>query len=63
VLFRSKCGYAIEPENIKEFADALESASENRAELKEMGIKSKALAIDAFSRKNLADEWVEWVCK
>ena len=63
MIVENKCGYAIEPENIKEFADALESASENRAELKEMGIKSKALAIDAFSRKNLADEWVEWVCK
>lgn len=63
MIAENKCGYAIEPDNINAFADALESASENRIELKGMGVKAKALAVSAFSRKDLADEWVEWVCK
>jgi len=63
MIVENKCGYAIEPDNINAFADALESASENRIELKGMGGKAKALAVSAFSRKDLADEWVAWVCK
>lgn len=58
---QEKCGFAVEPDNSRAFADALEYAAENRYVLKEMGARSKQLAKTQFNRESLADEWVHWV--
>jgi glycosyltransferase involved in cell wall biosynthesis len=56
-----RCGFSIEPENSVAFADALESALFDKAQLIDMGINSRTLAEKKFDRKKLADEWVNWV--
>ncbi|WP_339141595.1 glycosyltransferase family 4 protein [Pseudoalteromonas galatheae] len=55
------CGYAVEPENPKAFADALEHAADNRSHLPEKGARAQMLAKQEFNRYNLADKWVTWV--
>jgi glycosyltransferase involved in cell wall biosynthesis len=55
------CGYAIEPDNAKAFADALVHAADNRQALPQMGDNGLALAKREFNRKDLADKWVAWV--
>lgn len=56
-----QCGFAVEPENAKAFADALEQAADNREILVKMGFRAKELADAQFNRNQLADKWVEWV--
>lgn len=56
-----KCGYSIEPENPQAFADALEHAADNKADLPKMGLRAQQLAKQEFNRHNLADKWVTWV--
>lgn len=56
-----RCGFAVPPDDPAAFADALEMASSDRAELKVMGQRSRALAEEQFSRVILADRWVDWV--
>ena len=55
------CGFAIEPEDAKAFANALERASSDKSSLKKMGENAKILAELKFDRKKLADKWVDWV--
>jgi glycosyltransferase involved in cell wall biosynthesis len=55
------CGYTIEPDNAKAFAEALEHAADNKAELPLMGANAKKLAKSEFNRHDLADKWVTWV--
>jgi glycosyltransferase involved in cell wall biosynthesis len=57
----NQCGFSIQPESPKAFADALESALHNKVQLIDMGINSRALAEKEFDRKKLADKWVSWV--
>jgi glycosyltransferase involved in cell wall biosynthesis len=57
----NQCGFSIEPENAIAFADALESALHNKVQLIAMGKNSKILAEKEFDRKELADNWVNWV--
>lgn len=47
-----RCGFSIEPENSVAFADALESALFDKAQLIDMGINSRTLAEKKFDRKN-----------
>lgn len=61
LVLDNKCGYVVEPENSKAFADALENASENKPDLIEMGENARKLAIREFDRKLLAQKWVSWV--
>ncbi len=61
MITEENCGYAVAPENAKLFADALESASEDRGKLEVMGANAKRLAKASFAREDLADMWVEWV--
>jgi len=55
------CGYTIEPDNAKAFANALEHAADNKAELPLMGANAQKLAKSEFNRHDLADKWVTWV--
>lgn len=55
------CGYVVPPDDAVAFADALERAADDRAELKAKGVRAAALAEREFDRKQLADRWVSWV--
>lgn len=55
------CGFAVEPDNPKAFADALERAADSRTMLTEMGQHGRALAEREFNRKLLADRFVDWL--
>jgi len=55
------CGFSIPPENAKAFADALQSAANDKEQLIQMGINARSLAEKEFDRKKLADKWVSWV--
>jgi glycosyltransferase involved in cell wall biosynthesis len=56
-----QCGYAIEPDNPKLFADALEDAADNPEKLQQAGAKALALGRDQFDRKLLAAKFVAWL--
>ncbi|MGF6862019.1 glycosyltransferase involved in cell wall biosynthesis [Rhodobacteraceae bacterium MBR-64] len=55
------CGFAVPPDDAGAFADALITASEDRAALGRMGRAARKLAETEFSRATLAREWVGWV--
>ncbi len=55
------CGFAVEPENPKAFANALEQAADDRLALVTMGKAARRLAESQFDRQVLADKWVQWV--
>jgi glycosyltransferase involved in cell wall biosynthesis len=61
IINKNDCGYFVEPENPKAFADALEHAADNKDLLSDMGVRAQALAKQEFNRINLADKWVYWV--
>lgn len=53
------CGFSIPPDDPIAFADALESAAENRVDIKMKGEKARLLANKQFDRKMLASHWVD----
>lgn len=57
----SGCGFVVPPGNPDAFADVLEKAAADREALKEMGQRSKELAIREFDREKLAGCWVDWL--
>ncbi len=61
IITESGCGYTIPPDNPIAFADALESAADNRGKLKDMGQRARKLAEEKFSRSCLSNKWVAWV--
>jgi glycosyltransferase involved in cell wall biosynthesis len=61
IITRNQCGFAVQPGSAVAFADALEAAADDRAALKAMGARAKALARAEFDREALAGRWVEWV--
>jgi glycosyltransferase involved in cell wall biosynthesis len=61
IIEEYKCGFSVKPDDPIAFADALESAADNRHLLKSMGKSARLLAELEFSRVNLADQWVDWV--
>lgn len=61
MIKQHQCGFVVPPEDPEAFANALEKAASDRAALKTMGKKGRKLAQDQFSRKQLADKWVDWV--
>ena len=63
LISEKKCGFAVEPENSEKFADALEYSAEHRDELKEMGRNAYQLACDQFDRKELAQQFSDWVAR
>ena len=56
-----KCGIAVEPENPKAFADALEWFSDNREQLPAMSKAATELARNEFDRNKLSDKFVNWL--
>ncbi|MFV3410578.1 glycosyltransferase family 4 protein [Bdellovibrio bacteriovorus] len=57
----NNCGYAVAPDNVAAFANALEQAADNRPLLKQMGHNARQLAERQFDRAKLAEQWVDWV--
>lgn len=55
------CGFAVPPDDPVAFADALIAAAKDRQALKKKGANAYRLAEVQFSRKLLAERWVEWV--
>jgi len=55
----NSCGFTVPPDDPIAFADALEQADSNRADLKLKGSRGKMLAVLEFDRKKLADKWVD----
>ncbi|RUO37296.1 glycosyltransferase WbuB [Aliidiomarina shirensis] len=54
-------GVAVEPDNKKAFADALEFCADNRRALAEKGQNAFALAQTEFERSKLSLQWCDWV--
>lgn len=61
IIIENSCGYAIEPDNPKAFANALIHAADNRKVIRKMGQCAQALAKKDFNRFDLAKKWVDWV--
>lgn len=55
------CGFAVPPDDPSAFADALEQAANDRAELKAMGRRARVLAALQFDRVQMSGRWVAWV--
>lgn len=53
------CGFAVQPDDPAAFADALEQAASDRAALRAMGRRGRALAEQDFDRALLANRWVD----
>lgn len=56
-----QCGFAVEPEDLHAFADALEQAADDRIALKAMGRRARELAEREFNREQLGNRFVEWL--
>lgn len=56
-------GFAVPPDDPDAFADALEAAAGDRAQLKSMGEAAKRLARREFARDDLAKRWIRWTLK
>jgi glycosyltransferase involved in cell wall biosynthesis len=52
------CGYVVSPNDPEAFADALESAANNRDILDEMGKAALKLAQNTFDRNRLSRDWI-----
>jgi glycosyltransferase involved in cell wall biosynthesis len=61
IVEENSCGFVVPPHDPAAFADALESAADDRAELIKMGNNARVLAEKKFDRKHLADEFVDWI--
>jgi glycosyltransferase involved in cell wall biosynthesis len=55
------CGFVVQPENARAFADALEQAASDRAALSRMKVNARTLAKNEFNRDDIGDKWVTWV--
>jgi len=55
------CGFNVEPDNPKSFADALERAADNREMLVQMGANARNLAEREFDRAKLSMHFVDWL--
>ncbi len=55
------CGYTVEPDNPKQFADLLEQAADNRLALSQKGINARQLAENQFDWQVLSTSWVKWL--
>lgn len=57
----NECGFAVKPASPEAFANALETAADDRATLRISGENSLILAQRQFDRELLAAQWVKWV--
>jgi len=58
IIKENNCGYAIQPDNITAFANALQDAADNRELLLVMGGSAQMLANRNFHRHDVAEKWV-----
>ena len=63
MIVTNNSGFSVPPDSPEAFADALESAADDRISLKQSGRNSLVLAQREFDRDSLADIWFEWVTK
>ena len=61
IINEHKCGYAVQPDDPKAFANALEHAADNPSYLRTMGNNSYNLAVQQFDRNELADQFAIWL--
>lgn len=61
LITKNKCGFAVLPASPESFADALETAADDRNNLILMGKNARVLAKTEFDRELLAEKWVRWV--
>jgi glycosyltransferase involved in cell wall biosynthesis len=61
MIAAEKCGFVVPGDDAEAFADALESAADDRNQLRAMGASSLALAKRDFDRTALAADFVSWV--
>ncbi len=61
LIAENGCGYAVPPEDPDAFADVLEKAARDRAELGRMSEKARQLAASGFDRARLSRQWCDWV--
>ena len=61
MIERNDCGFAVSPNNPQAFADALEQAADDRANLVKMGSNARALAEKEFDRTILSNRFVDWL--
>lgn len=61
LITKHNCGFAVQPEDPRAFADALEKAADDRAELRQKGKRAHALAKAQFDRKILSNQFVDWL--
>ncbi len=61
MIKENNCGFTVDPDDPVAFANALESAANDRSELRKKGINANALAREDFDRIKLADKWCTWV--
>ena len=60
MIDQTQCGFTVQPGDPKAFADALESAADQRDNLAKMGENARQLAESQFDRSLLADKWGDW---
>jgi len=61
MIEKNNCGIVVPPDDPVSFADALEFAADDRKELIKMGNNARVLAEQKFDRKQLGDEFVDWI--
>lgn len=61
IIIKNNIGLAISSSEVVEFAEGLIYLSENKKILKDMSLRSKALASSDYKRKKLASEWCNWI--
>lgn len=59
MIHSERIGFAVAPDDPSAFADALETAQANRAELLKMGKRSREFAAREFDRSELAERFVD----
>jgi glycosyltransferase involved in cell wall biosynthesis len=57
----NQCGFIVPPQNPDAFADALESAADDREQLVIMGKNAHELAETTFDREGLSVQFVQWL--
>lgn len=58
IIQTSGCGFTVPPSTPQQFADALETAADNRSALQDMGLAARRLAETNFDRNELAARFV-----
>lgn len=63
IITENSCGCAVKPGSPKSFAESLEKLADNPNLTKQMGINARELAIREFDRKELGDQFVDFLEK